>query len=148
MKKGRWTFLIMVLALAFTAGCGTAQREPEKTEKEEEDKLQIGLSFDSFVIERWQRDRDVFVSKAKETRRKTQSSAGKVDISERKHSARSVCATLHRSAPLSTGAVTKCSIFSSSEPTQSNAPDEWILAGISEILWDATQVGLRTQRHE
>ena len=33
MKKGRWTFLIMVLALAFTAGCGTAQREPEKTEK-------------------------------------------------------------------------------------------------------------------
>lgn len=53
MKKGRWTFLIMVLALAFTAGCGTAQREPEKTEKEEEDKLQIGLSFDSFVIERW-----------------------------------------------------------------------------------------------
>ena len=55
MKKGRWTFLIMVLALAFTAGCGTAQREPEKTEKEEEDKLQIGLSFDSFVIERWLR---------------------------------------------------------------------------------------------
>lgn len=64
MKKGRWTFLIMVLALAFTAGCGTAQREPEKTEKEEEDKLQIGLSFDSFVIERWLRDRDMFVSTA------------------------------------------------------------------------------------
>ena len=64
MKKGRWTFLIMVLALAFTAGCGTAQREPEKTEKEEEDKLQIGLSFVSFVIERWLRDRDMFVSTA------------------------------------------------------------------------------------
>lgn len=28
-------------------------------------KIQIGMSFDSFVIERWQRDRDVFVSTAK-----------------------------------------------------------------------------------
>lgn len=30
------------------------------------DKIQIGMSFDSFVIERWQRDRDIFVSTAKE----------------------------------------------------------------------------------
>lgn len=29
-------------------------------------KIQIGLAFDSYVIERWQRDRDVFVSTAKE----------------------------------------------------------------------------------
>lgn len=32
----------------------------------ENDKIQIGMSFDSFVIERWQRDRDIFVSTAKE----------------------------------------------------------------------------------
>lgn len=31
-----------------------------------EDKIQIGMCFDSFVIERWQLDRDVFVSTAKE----------------------------------------------------------------------------------
>jgi len=31
-----------------------------------EDKIKIGLSFDSFVIERWQRDRDVFVFTAEE----------------------------------------------------------------------------------
>ncbi|HHT96780.1 MAG TPA: sugar ABC transporter substrate-binding protein, partial [Clostridiales bacterium] len=30
----------------------------------EDQKIKIGLSFDSFVIERWQRDRDVFVSTA------------------------------------------------------------------------------------
>ena len=35
-----------------------------KEEAKEEDKLQIGLSFDSFVIERWLRDRDMFVSTA------------------------------------------------------------------------------------
>lgn len=34
--------------------------------EEKESKIQIGMSFDSFVIERWQRDRDVFVSTAKE----------------------------------------------------------------------------------
>ncbi len=33
MKKGRWTFLIMVLALAFTAGCSTAKGSLKKTEK-------------------------------------------------------------------------------------------------------------------
>ena len=33
-------------------------KEPQKEEAKEEDKLQIGLSFDSFVIERWLRDRD------------------------------------------------------------------------------------------
>ena len=29
-------------------------------------RIKIGMSFDSFIIERWQRDRDVFVSAAKE----------------------------------------------------------------------------------
>jgi D-xylose transport system substrate-binding protein len=36
--------------------------DPDITEK----KIQIGLSFDSFVIERWQRDREVFVSTAQD----------------------------------------------------------------------------------
>lgn len=37
-----------------------------KEEQAEEDTIQIGISFDSFVLERWQRDRDVFVSAAQE----------------------------------------------------------------------------------
>ena len=54
--------LSLLLALC---GCGKTEsgREDDAGEKE---KIQIGLSFDSFVIERWQRDRDVFVSVAKE----------------------------------------------------------------------------------
>ena len=35
-------------------------------ENKEEDKVQIGLTVDSFVIERWIRDRDVFVATARE----------------------------------------------------------------------------------
>ena len=51
------------------------QRQRERSVKESEtkdntenvsDTVNIGMSFDSFVIERWQRDRDVFVSTAKE----------------------------------------------------------------------------------
>jgi len=51
--------LLVVLWIIFD---GTS----EKKETVKDDKIQIGMSFDSFVIERWQRDRDVFVSTAKE----------------------------------------------------------------------------------
>ena len=53
-------FLFMVLI-----GCSDNQHnEDERIEKA--DALQIGFSFDSFVIERWIRDRDAFVMTAKE----------------------------------------------------------------------------------
>lgn len=57
-------FAVLILALAL-CGCGTVESGKEGDAGEEE-KIQIGMSFDSFVIERWQRDRDVFVSVAKE----------------------------------------------------------------------------------
>lgn len=53
-------------------GCGSSseqkQNKNEETaeENKEEDKVQIGLTVDSFVIERWIRDRDVFVATARE----------------------------------------------------------------------------------
>ena len=57
--------MILVLMIA-TAGC-TSEAGPEKvTADPSNDRIQIAMSFDSFVIERWQRDRDVFVSTAKE----------------------------------------------------------------------------------
>ena len=66
MKK-KWLCIGIALLLAV---CGIlfalSHRQKEVSEPEEEKKLQIGMSFDSFVIERWQRDRDVFVSTAKE----------------------------------------------------------------------------------
>jgi D-xylose transport system substrate-binding protein len=59
---------MMMLCCVFTAGCREVAAETETAvlEKEGERPLQIGLSIDSFVIERWIRDRDVFVSAAKE----------------------------------------------------------------------------------
>ena len=66
MRKCRWLILslALLLAAALAAGCGGKPQESQKEEAKEEDKLQIGLSFDSFVIERWLRDRDMFVSTA------------------------------------------------------------------------------------
>ena len=66
MKKKRGIALL-ITALMFVlcvTGCGTQKIETTKKETTEEKKLQIGLSFDSFVIERWLRDRDMFVSTA------------------------------------------------------------------------------------
>ena len=49
--------------LTFTA-CGSIQATNDHAGTDAEDNLEIGLCFDSFVIERWERDRDVFVDTA------------------------------------------------------------------------------------
>lgn len=65
MKRKTGIFLIIgVLVLILLTGCGTGTEETASEDSKEADKLQIGLSFDSFVIERWLRDRDMFVSTA------------------------------------------------------------------------------------
>lgn len=65
MKKQIGCLALAALLLFTAAGCGKVESGREGDVGEEE-KIQIGMSFDSFVIERWQRDRDVFVSVAKE----------------------------------------------------------------------------------
>ncbi len=58
-------FLCCILGMLYLPSCG-AEKEPVPVEtKTEQEKIQIGVTFDSFVIERWQRDKDVFVSAAK-----------------------------------------------------------------------------------
>lgn len=69
MKKKLLCAALAVLCLGICALCSGCAAQEERIEEENaqaEEKLQIGMSFDSFVIERWQRDRDVFVSTAKE----------------------------------------------------------------------------------
>ncbi|MBR4781901.1 MAG: substrate-binding domain-containing protein [Lachnospiraceae bacterium] len=48
------------------SGCSSKEGAVDQNANVEDDRIQIAMSFDSFVIERWQRDRDVFVSTAKE----------------------------------------------------------------------------------
>ncbi len=56
--------VVMVLVLLCT-GCSN-KNSKENMKVEENHALQIGFSFDSFVIERWIRDRDAFVMTAKD----------------------------------------------------------------------------------
>lgn len=65
MKRIRIVWIAVLLACVLT-GCRQNAPEAETGKSVEERPLQIGLSFDSFVIERWMRDRDVFVSTAEE----------------------------------------------------------------------------------
>lgn len=68
MKRVLTLFLTVLLVAGLFAGCGKKTQETQKyTEpvtEEEQKNIKIGLSFDSFVIERWLRDRDAFVAAA------------------------------------------------------------------------------------
>ena len=73
--------LILCLSLGLCAGCKAPEKN-EVTPTTEAAGPVIGLSFDSFVIERWTRDRDVFVSAANELGAEVnvQSAGGDVDV--------------------------------------------------------------------
>lgn len=64
--KRRILSLGLVVVMLFLCACGQKESGKKENTEENDKKLQIGMCFDSFVIERWQRDRDVFVSMAKE----------------------------------------------------------------------------------
>lgn len=57
--------IILLISLMLT-GCGKEEAAVLDQEDEVSDAIQIGFSMDSYIIERWQRDRDVFVSKSRE----------------------------------------------------------------------------------
>lgn len=65
MKTRKVLLLILALALML-AGCQKNEVSENKTVSTEKKKIQIGMTFDSFIIERWQKDRDIFVSLAKD----------------------------------------------------------------------------------
>ena len=61
--------LIAAAGLLLTACADTSQetsQEPSgEMEKETDEGIRIGITFDTFVLERWTRDRDVFVDTAR-----------------------------------------------------------------------------------
>ena len=63
--KNRLLSLGFLLILLFTVGCKPVM-QTEVMQSGDSDTVKIGFSIDSLVVERWERDRDVFVTKAKE----------------------------------------------------------------------------------
>lgn len=64
LKTAVICFLVMILV----CGCKEAPEADKVTPETEEggEDIQIGIAFDSFLIERWERDRDIFVSRARD----------------------------------------------------------------------------------
>ena len=58
--------LLICISLSVAACSVKPVGDESEVESTKDEKIQIGMCFDSFVIERWIRDRDVFVSMAKE----------------------------------------------------------------------------------
>ncbi len=66
LKKLAGQAIALFMSATLLTGCGNSAQGGKSAGEDQEDKIQIGMCFDSFVIERWQRDRDAFVSTAKE----------------------------------------------------------------------------------
>lgn len=59
------TSIVLLCILIILSGCHSINVNKHRNQ-EKDDTIEIGMCFDSFVIERWQRDRDIFVTTAKE----------------------------------------------------------------------------------
>ena len=59
-------FALAVMIIFNMAGCSSTTPSYVPTPEQKDDRIQIGLSIDSLLIERWSRERDLFVSKAQE----------------------------------------------------------------------------------
>ena len=65
MRHARKCFLLVIACVCLT-GCISNKEAVKTAALKKEEKIKIGMSFDSMVIERWQKDRDIFVSTAEE----------------------------------------------------------------------------------
>lgn len=67
-KLKRFLCVTLCVLIGNSCLCGCQGKPDESTQEQSEGEQgpEIGITFDSFVIERWQRDRDVFVSAAQE----------------------------------------------------------------------------------
>lgn len=83
MKCKEAFLVIVVILIICLSGCNSRKEHIEKANVTN-NKIHIGLSFDSFVIERWQRDRDVFVSTAQKLGAEVNVQNANGDIKEQK----------------------------------------------------------------
>ena len=61
----RKLFLICIFSICLV-GCGKEDKSIGLIETSQDDTIKIGITFDTFVVERWQRDRDIFVTTSKD----------------------------------------------------------------------------------
>ena len=66
MKKAGLFFTVLICCAALLAGCGRSAENSTDAGEPKEDRVVIGFAMDTLVHERWLRDRDIFVAKAKE----------------------------------------------------------------------------------
>lgn len=64
MKKISIFYCCFGVFLILTMGCARQEPKEDVQEPQKEEQIQIGMCFDTFVLERWLRDRDVFESTA------------------------------------------------------------------------------------
>ena len=83
LKKIKMTAAFL-LAFFMLAGCGETEMPGETESEPAEEGVTIGMSFDSFLIERWQRDRDIFVQTAKDLGAEVNVQNANGDIEEQK----------------------------------------------------------------
>ncbi|MBR3772180.1 MAG: substrate-binding domain-containing protein, partial [Clostridium sp.] len=65
MKK-RGYLAGLVIGIILLVGCNNLKEPAKDLESKSGQAIQIGITFDSYMIERWERDRDIFVSRANE----------------------------------------------------------------------------------
>lgn len=70
MKKRRFSAALILAAMLLLSACADASQEtvqevPADAGEEKNDGIRIGITFDTFVLERWTRDRDVFMDTAR-----------------------------------------------------------------------------------
>lgn len=66
MKMRKGLVALLCVCLMGNVGCSAAYSAEAPAKETQSTKLKIGLSVDSFVLERWQREKDIFVSRAQE----------------------------------------------------------------------------------
>jgi len=57
--------ILVAVAIVSFAACGRSDSQVERDGDGAHDSIRIGFSMDSFVVERWQRDRDAFLDEAR-----------------------------------------------------------------------------------
>jgi len=67
VKNSKFLIIFFLLIIIVVSGCEAPEKDNSvKISIKEKDSIKIGFSMDTLIVERWQRDRDIFVAKANE----------------------------------------------------------------------------------